>query len=102
MWNAFSSALVSGQPGAGKTNTMRLITAQAMRQGWRVFLIAAKGLKKGRDSSEWEDIAPFCEKVAVKHKEAGEILAYIDRECEARADGHKAVDQGILLVVVEF
>ncbi len=102
MWNAFSSAMVSGMPGAGKTNTMRLIAAQAMRQDWRVFLIAAKGVAAGRDSSEWEDIAPFCERVAINTQETSEVLEYIDRECQARASGKKPVDRGILMIVDEL
>ena len=102
LWNAFSSALVSGMPGSGKTNTLRLMAALALRFGWRVFLSAPKGIMAGNDSSEWEDIAPYCECVAINAKETDEMLAFIDAECVARSSGKKALDCGLLLIIDEL
>lgn len=102
LWQPLASAIISGQPGSGKTNTMRLLTAQAIKQGWKVYLVAAKGIVAGKGSSEWTDIAPFCEKVAISHKETGEILSQISKECKARAHGQKQIDDGILLIVDEL
>lgn len=102
LWKVVPGMIVSGRPGSGKTNAMRNMAVQALAGGWQLYLIAAKGIRAGHDSSEWEDIAPHCAGVAVTPEEIAALLAELDELLAARAAGSAAIDHGVLLVVDEL
>jgi hypothetical protein len=85
-----------GTTGSGKTNTIRIIAAQALVRGVSVYLIDYKLGKSFR-----HDIAPLCQAVAYNDAQAIPLLEQLLRLIDARNSEIESLEQPILIIFDE-
>lgn len=84
--------LVVGASGMGKTNAMRLITAQAVKLGIETYLACLKGRR------DWNDLIPIVDGTAFNNFDGSKLLTTIQQRVNLRNEEKESIDNPILLV----
>lgn len=84
--------LVTGTSGAGKSNLMRLITAQAAKQDVECYLACLKGPR------DWKDLIPLAKMTAFNNEDGSRMLDEVHMRVIKRNNERESIEVPILLV----